>query len=126
MGILHFLEAICCREEKVRVFYLKLPHCFILISSKNRHSRAYIQFKDSEALLRFYKSYDNHAFIDAKGNEYRCVVEFAPYQKVPSQSRPDAREGTISEDPEYCKFLEDLKAMNISLDGASHEELLGK
>lgn len=51
-----------------------------------------------------------HNFLH-KGNESRAVVEFAPYQKIPKETKiTDARQGTIDQDQDYLDFLESLKA----------------
>ncbi|KAJ3257914.1 hypothetical protein HK103_004205 [Boothiomyces macroporosus] len=86
-----------------------------LAKSQNKESvytRAYFAFEDLNFLLEFCKSYNGHTFIDSKGNQFRAVVEFAPFQKVidPSKKKKaDARMNTIHEDPEYLEFLESLK-----------------
>ena len=75
----------------------------------SRFSRAYINFRTLPSLLAFSKAFDNHAFIDSKGTEYRAVVEFAPSQRLPKlKKRKDAKQGTIAGDPHYIKFLEAL------------------
>jgi hypothetical protein len=109
-----------------------------------------LQFSDADSLLHFFQSFDNHLFIDAKGTEYRCLVEFAPYQSVPGDyhqntnqknkkngdndalkqpssvsRKPDSRQGTIASDPEYQKFLQELESKNINIDGANHEQIIG-
>ena len=45
------------------------------------------------------------------GHEYQAIVEFAPNQKIPRKSRShkDGKNGTIEEDPDYLKFLENLE-----------------
>lgn len=44
------------------------------------------------------------------GNEFRAVVEFALYQKIPKEHKTaDARQGTIDQDQDYLDFLESLK-----------------
>lgn len=51
------------------------------------------------------------AIDDVVGNEFRAVVEFALYQKIPKEHKTtDARQGTIDEDQDYLDFLESLKA----------------
>lgn len=41
-------------------------------------------------------SFDGHAFINEKGQQYRCSVEYAPYQKAPKVVlKKDPREGTL-------------------------------
>jgi regulator of nonsense transcripts 3 len=72
-----------------------------------------------DAVLAFHQGFDGHLFIDGKGelhvpvdssisyvsfglmiydvgNEYRAVVEFSPFQKIPKEHKPaDSRQGTI-------------------------------
>ena len=50
-------------------------------------------------------------FVDAKGQEFPAMVEFAPYQKYSkkSKSRIDNKAGTIDEDPDYVKFLKSIE-----------------
>ncbi len=89
-------------------------------------SRAYISFKAPEQLATFSQAYDGHVFKDKQGvyvhsslvalgaldrpfirwigNEYQAVVEFAPYQKVPSAPKSDNRQGTV-DDGSYCFAL---------------------
>ena len=45
------------------------------------------------------------------GHEYPAIVEFAPNQKIPKKSRShkDAKNGTIDEDSDYLKFLEQME-----------------
>ncbi|CAO3643579.1 unnamed protein product [Mucor fragilis] len=74
-------------------------------------SRAYFHFKTTEAVIAFHQGYDGHVFVDSRGNEFRAVVEFALYQKIPKEHQTaDARQGTIDEDQDYLDFLESLKA----------------
>ncbi|KAF8062215.1 Smg-4/UPF3 family-domain-containing protein [Lyophyllum atratum] len=74
-------------------------------------SRAYIAFKDEEQLALFSREYDGHLFRDKTGSEYQAVVEFAPYQKVPSDKKKvDARNATIEKDEDYISFIESLKS----------------
>ncbi|XP_050974861.1 regulator of nonsense transcripts 3A isoform X1 [Labeo rohita] len=94
------------------------PHLF---------SRAYINFKNPEDIIIFRDRFDGYVFIDNKGQEYPAVVEFAPFQKVSKKKlkKKDAKAGTIEEDPEYRRFLE-----NYSCDEeksmANPETLLGE
>ncbi|KAI8974302.1 Smg-4/UPF3 family-domain-containing protein [Pilobolus umbonatus] len=74
-------------------------------------SRAYFHFKTMEAVIAFHQGYDGHVFVDSQGNEGRAVVEFAPYQKVPKESKvTNSRQGTIDQDQDYLDFVESLKA----------------
>uniref|UniRef100_A0A668ACH6 UPF3A regulator of nonsense mediated mRNA decay n=1 Tax=Myripristis murdjan TaxID=586833 RepID=A0A668ACH6_9TELE len=94
------------------------PHLF---------SRAYINFKNPEDILLFRDRFDGYVFIDNKGQEYSAVVEFAPFQKISKKKlkKKDAKAGSIEEDPEYKRFLE-----NYSCDEeksmANPETLLGE
>ncbi|XP_068186125.1 regulator of nonsense transcripts 3A isoform X3 [Antennarius striatus] len=94
------------------------PHLF---------SRAYINFRNPEDILLFRDRFDGYVFIDNKGQEYPAVVEFAPFQKISKKKlkKKDAKAGSIEEDPEYKRFLE-----NYSCDEeksmANPETLLGE
>ncbi|KAI5891349.1 uncharacterized protein SCHCODRAFT_02506351 [Schizophyllum commune H4-8] len=82
---------------------------------ENVPSRAYIVFKTDEQVAIFGKEYDGHLFRDKAGNEFQAVVEFAPYQKVPSEKKKvDVRAGTIEKDEDYISFLESLNAPTSS------------
>ncbi|BGP22665.1 regulatorof nonsense transcripts 3 [Rhodotorula toruloides] len=74
-------------------------------------SRAYITFKTPEALVAFSRGYDGWSFRDKAGNISQAVVEFAPYQRIPTApAKPDPRQGTIDEDPDFLAFQEALTA----------------
>ncbi|XP_061826724.1 regulator of nonsense transcripts 3A isoform X1 [Nerophis lumbriciformis] len=70
--------------------------------------RAYINFKNQEDILLFRDRFDGYVFIDNKGQEFPAVVEFAPFQKISKKKlkKKDAKAGSIDEDPEYKRFLE--------------------
>lgn len=73
-------------------------------------ARAYINFTTPEAVLEFKQAFDGHLFVGTKGNQYRCSVEYAPFQKIPVlSSKTDARDGTIVKDPDYLEFLKLLE-----------------
>ncbi|XP_049442067.1 regulator of nonsense transcripts 3B [Epinephelus fuscoguttatus] len=75
------------------------PHLF---------ARAYINFKNQEDIVLFRDRFDGYVFIDSRGQEYPAIVEFAPFQKTAKKrsKKKDAKCGTITEDPDYKKFLE--------------------
>ncbi|KAG1900207.1 Smg-4/UPF3 family-domain-containing protein [Suillus fuscotomentosus] len=78
-------------------------------NQENVSSRAYIAFKNEEVLATFSREYDGHLFRDKAGNESQAVVEFAPFQKIPSEKKKtDARNATIDKDEDYISFLEAL------------------
>ncbi|KAH7883063.1 Smg-4/UPF3 family-domain-containing protein [Phlebopus sp. FC_14] len=85
------------------------------VNKESVPSRAYIAFKNEEQLAIFSREYDGHLFRDKAGwfhigNESQAVVEFAPYQKIPTEKRKvDARNNTIEQDEDYVSFLESLK-----------------
>jgi len=101
-------------------------------AKQNVFSRAYFHFLNMEAVLAFHQGYDGHLFIDGKGNEYRAVVEFSPFQKIPKEHKPaDPRQGTIESDPDYIAFVESLSVadaplpnVNDAKDGLSNVERL--
>ncbi|THV05723.1 hypothetical protein K435DRAFT_849719 [Dendrothele bispora CBS 962.96] len=85
------------------------------LNKENVSSRAYIAFKSEEPLSLFSREYDGHLFRDKAGNEAQAVVEFAPYQKVPSdKKKADARNGTIEKDEDYISFINSLNASSTS------------
>ncbi|KAG6878141.1 hypothetical protein C0993_011559 [Termitomyces sp. T159_Od127] len=74
-------------------------------------SRAYIAFRSEAELVEFGRAFDGHVFRDKSGNEYQAVVEYAPYQKVPSEKKKvDARSNTIEKDEDYLSFIASLRA----------------
>ncbi|XP_029368321.1 regulator of nonsense transcripts 3B [Echeneis naucrates] len=75
------------------------PHLF---------ARAYLNFKNQEDIVLFRDRFDGYVFIDSRGQEYPAIVEFAPFQKTAKKrsKKKDAKCGTITDDPDYKKFLE--------------------
>ncbi|EJU05580.1 hypothetical protein DACRYDRAFT_104067 [Dacryopinax primogenitus] len=81
------------------------------LENENVPSRAYIMFKTPEQVAQFSSAYNGHAFRDKQGRESQAVVEFAPYQKVPiTNVKPDVRQGTIDQDPDFMSFMTNLNA----------------
>ncbi|KAK9095907.1 hypothetical protein Sjap_021404 [Stephania japonica] len=75
--------------------------------SYQQYARAYIDFNGREDVLEFAEFFDGRVFVNEKGSQFKCIVEYAPSQRVPKvSSKKDGREGTISKDPEYLEFLE--------------------
>lgn len=71
------------------------------------NSRAYIDFKHPDDVIEFYQGFNGHVFVNEKGTQYKALVEYAPYQRVPKLwLKKDPREGSIFQDPEYLKFTE--------------------
>ncbi|KAK2719874.1 regulator of nonsense transcripts 3B-like isoform X2 [Artemia franciscana] len=73
------------------------------------YSRAYFNFINTQDVYIFRDKFDGYVFVDAKGNEYPAIVEFAPYQKTPKGKKKDDKVNTIENEPEYIKFLETLE-----------------
>ncbi|KAJ8507385.1 hypothetical protein ONZ45_g10235 [Pleurotus djamor] len=95
------------------------------LGKENTPSRAFIAFKNEDQLATFSREYDGHLFRDKAGNEYQAVVEFAPYQKVPSErKKPDARNATIEKDDDYVSFIEALNASKEKPESVSLETLI--
>uniref|UniRef100_A0A8C5MZW2 UPF3A regulator of nonsense mediated mRNA decay n=1 Tax=Leptobrachium leishanense TaxID=445787 RepID=A0A8C5MZW2_9ANUR len=94
------------------------PHLF---------SRAYINFRNPEDILLFRDRFDGFIFIDNKGQEYPAVVEFAPFQKISKKKlkKKDTKAGSITDDLEYKKFLENYCADEEKV-CANPETLLGE
>jgi regulator of nonsense transcripts 3 len=59
-------------------------------------SRAFLNFNSPEAVFDFKARFDGHVFVSTRGTQYRCSVEYAPFQKVPTaHPKKLAMEGTI-------------------------------
>jgi regulator of nonsense transcripts 3 len=59
-------------------------------------SRAYINFSSPQDVAEFAAKFDGHTFIGARGQQYKCTVEYAPFQKIPAAGAKRApMEGTI-------------------------------
>ena len=50
-------------------------------------SRAYLNFNDPADVREFAAKFNGHVFVSTKGNQYKCSVEYAPYQKVPQPAK---------------------------------------
>lgn len=94
------------------------PHLF---------SRAYINFRNPDDIFLFRDRFDGFIFIDNKGQEYPAVVEYAPFQKISKKKlkKKDTKAGSIFEDLEYKKFLENYCADEEKI-CANPETLLGE
>eukprot|EP01102_Stenamoeba_stenopodia_P005377 TRINITY_DN1599_c0_g1_i1.p1 TRINITY_DN1599_c0_g1~~TRINITY_DN1599_c0_g1_i1.p1 ORF type:complete len:380 (+),score=90.25 TRINITY_DN1599_c0_g1_i1:59-1141(+) len=100
-----FLTAIEKWKEHYDGFY------FVAGKLGRSSTRAYLNFKDPAQVFDFYEKFSVHAFVDNKGGEYRAVIEYAPYQKMPKgRRRQDQRRGPLETDPDFVKFVEQLNA----------------
>lgn len=70
------------------------------------NSRAYLAFPTIQQAEAFCAAVHGHSFIDEKGEAFRAVADFAPYQRVPRGDVPqDRRANTYETDPLYLQFL---------------------
>eukprot|EP00906_Rhabdomonas_costata_P016558 RCo023751 len=75
--------------------------------SISRHSVAHMGFSNTEGLQDVAKFLDGKVFIDNKGREQSCSVEYAPFQLLRSVQKPrDELSNTFEQDPEYVAFCE--------------------
>ena len=62
------------------------------------YSRGYVNFNEAKGALEFKSKFDGFVFVGARGTQYKCLIEYAPYQRVPKQKgRQDRRQGTIEQ-----------------------------
>ncbi|KAG5036325.1 hypothetical protein JHK87_011235 [Glycine soja] len=98
---------------------------------RQRHSRAYIDFKCPDDVFEFAEFFDGHVFVNERGAQHKVIVEYAPSQRVPKPSaKKDGREGTIFKDPDYLEFLkliakpqEHLPSAEIQLERKESEQV---
>lgn len=70
-------------------------------------SRAFINFNDPGAVVAFKARFDGHVFVSGRGAQYRCAVEYAPFQKVPNPApKKLAIAGTIEKGACHRRQLE--------------------
>eukprot|EP00908_Phaeocystis_cordata_P004244 Transcript_1463.p1 GENE.Transcript_1463~~Transcript_1463.p1 ORF type:complete len:428 (+),score=169.57 Transcript_1463:22-1305(+) len=70
---------------------------------------AYLQLCSAEVAAEFSAALDGAGYRDSGGMVSRCMVEWAPCQRVPGRvPREDARVGTLEQDDSYKAFVEDL------------------
>ncbi|KAL3153031.1 hypothetical protein ABBQ38_012055 [Trebouxia sp. C0009 RCD-2024] len=75
-----------------------------------KHSRAYLNFLDASEVFRFKSQFAGHAFVNKKGAQYRCLVEYAPYQRIPREkAKEDPREGTYENDADFIAFKQQME-----------------
>jgi regulator of nonsense transcripts 3 len=103
-----FLDAVSPLPDYDYFYYCKAD----LSLGQYAFCRAYISFTNSEDVFIFKEKFDNYVFVDAKSNEYPAIVEYAPYQKRPKNKaineKKDSKCGTIEQDLEYIKFVENM------------------
>ena len=85
------------------VAYCVTDHCFVCSLKRIKHSRAYLHFLDASEVPKFRSQFAGHAFVNKKGAQYSCCVEYAPYQRIPREkAKEDPREGTYENGQSCC------------------------
>eukprot|EP01079_Euglenida_sp_SAG-EU17-18_P004223 gene4223-4525_t len=74
-------------------------------SKRTQSSFATLIFSKLEALAAFLKKFDGRSFSDGKTVSV-CIVEYAPFGRIPKNFAPDERAGTIEDDNEFRAFVE--------------------
>ena len=69
---------------------------------------AYLQIRNPEVAAELSTALDGAGYRDSAGMMCRCMVEWAPCQRVPVQSREDSRAGSLEQDEGYKAFVADL------------------
>lgn len=101
------------------------------------YSRGYVNFCEAKGAVEFKSKFDGFVFVGARGTQYKCVIEYAPYQRVPKQKgKMDRRQGTIEQgtafaiefegcdgdvDPDYIEFVEKLDKAPVMLPSAQRQ-----
>ena len=89
-------------------------------------SRAYVAFEHEEDIVPFRNQYDGLLLESERGEKYRAIVEFSPYQGVPKKPKRkmDARCGTVDKDPDYQSFMQSLESRPEPRPGVQLESYL--
>lgn len=75
------------------------------------YSRAYINFETEEDIISFRDKFYGSPVTDDRGNVYRMIIEFAPFQRcLRKKKKTDAKCGTVEETPEFKEFLVEYEA----------------
>ena len=69
---------------------------------------AYLQIRNPEVAADLSMALDGAGYRDSAGMMCRCMVEWAPCQRVPVKSREDSRAGSLEQDEVYKAFVDDL------------------
>ncbi|KAI4965471.1 hypothetical protein ZWY2020_052008, partial [Hordeum vulgare] len=69
--------------------------------------RLYLNFKSPEDVVEFAEFFNGHVFVNEKVSaQFKALVEYTITTGSKSNIKKDARQGTITKDPEYLEFLE--------------------
>jgi len=69
------------------------------------NARCYLSFSNQADGDSFISKYHGHSFVDEKGETFRAVCCYAPYQKLPQKPVRDKTSGTLESDGSYAKWL---------------------
>jgi len=70
------------------------------------YSRAYVNFEVDEDIIAFRDKFDGSPVTDERGNVYRMIIEFAPFQRcLKKKKKADLKCGTIEDTAEFKEFL---------------------
>uniref|UniRef100_A0A8C3RG15 Cell division cycle 16 n=1 Tax=Cyanoderma ruficeps TaxID=181631 RepID=A0A8C3RG15_9PASS len=92
-----------CTADPSRGHFLSIKHCIAIVCHVMDSSQ------DFSALCAcVFMSFRLTGKATGEGLEYPAVVEFAPFQKISKKKlkKKDAKAGSIEDDPEYRRFLE--------------------
>merc|ERR1711915_957495 len=74
-------------------------------SKSSINARIYLAFLSTEDADSFISKYHGHSFVDEKGETFRAVCCYAPYQKLARGPKTDKTAGTLENDGSYVKWL---------------------
>lgn len=70
------------------------------------YSRAYVNFEVDEDIIVFRDKFDGCPVTDDRGNVYRMIIEFAPFQRcLKKKKKVDSKCDTIEDTAEFKEFL---------------------
>ncbi|CAF1457858.1 unnamed protein product [Adineta steineri] len=86
---------------------------YFVFGQQYAFSRAYLIIPSRQDLIVFREKFQGYVLADKNGNEYTCIVEYAPnlsHPKSEQQSRKDPKLNSIEQDPEHQTFLANINA----------------
>jgi hypothetical protein len=72
------------------------------------NARLYVQFKTFQIASEFVTKFNGKVFSDDRGDNFRAVAAFAPFQRVPRKSKQlmNALDGTIESNEHFVSFIQ--------------------
>lgn len=71
----------------------------------NLNARCYLNFSSHIAAVEFIKVFHGHVFWDDRGDSFRSVVAFAPFQQTAKVQKKDLLANTIETDSHFQHFI---------------------